>query len=384
MGVCKLTSYIFYNYKKCFKKDLINYIKLIDGNCYLYKIYDIVKHSNNVDLYIEDAIIFFENIIKDNLYNIIIFDYIAPIPKQIIQKERRILLTNDINDISVLFFPNSDILIKLQTILIKKFSDSFCIFYNNILGEGEHTIINIIKDLNNNKLFKTVKNYNILVESIDSDMFILLQIYESININNKYNIFLKNLYYDFIIDINSLNNSLFKKFNCNGSLLFLLISLIIGNDYLNGLNDIFDFNILSICKIVKNLNVINLKCNKNDFYTLIYLFLDNINNNYNSILKHKSCKCDINYINECLKNVDWFINYYFTNNFLYHTKYIKTILCFKCLYENINTKHIYDDNDDNIKTYNDYSNVEYKHIYNIFNVNIINKYFTFFLKTINN
>lgn len=151
---------------------------IIDGNCVLHDVFDKIGDCNIYDSIMNDS---FENtiiaIFKTTLNKCnakkkyIVFDGVPPLPKQVMQKERRL----DQYGYRALLLPNTKLMVIIESYLLKHFKTYHNITINNstIEGEGEQKMYMIIKD----EIMKDNTIRNVMVHSKDSDVVILGQIF---------------------------------------------------------------------------------------------------------------------------------------------------------------------------------------------------------------
>ena len=276
MGVAGLYSYIIKRFGKSLSQTDLNINKIdwlfIDGNGFIHNASSIINKIENLeyktadDFYLlickktKELIDEVINKIKPkNVY--LAFDGIAPLAKINQQRSRRYRtliehefiekckkkynMKNNYSDIwsSVLITPGTDFMNTLNNYFksLPKEKLNYNFYYNgsDIIGEGEHKILNYIR--NNQE----ISNQNIVLHGLDGDLIFLtmliknnnIYIYrqqksEELSIESFLNITeLKNKVLDFVFNIVKKENINFEKSD-NIIIDFIFICFLVGNDFL--------------------------------------------------------------------------------------------------------------------------------------------------------
>jgi 5'-3' exonuclease len=276
MGVAGLYSYIIKRFGKSLSQTDLNINKIdwlfIDGNGFIHNASSIINKIENLeyktanDFYMlickktKELIDEVINKIKPkNVY--LAFDGIAPLAKINQQRSRRYrtLIENEFIEkckekygmksnysniwSSVLITPGTDFMNTLneyfKSLQKEKLNYNFYYDGSDIIGEGEHKILNYIR--NNNE----ISNQNIILHGLDGDLIFLTMLIKNNNIyiyrqqksendiiDNFLNITeLKNKILDYVWKIISLSNKNFVKSD-NIIIDFIFICFLVGNDFL--------------------------------------------------------------------------------------------------------------------------------------------------------
>ena len=153
-------------------------LALIDGNCLIYQCINKINLIENLryldddiqTILIASVISVFNKCLKN--YNtekyIIVFDGVPPFTKQVCQKERR----NDQMALSSHILPNSYLMKRIEVILkehVIKTRNDIIICGSKRVGEGEQKIYQYLREHN--------INGKVIINSVDSDIIILSQIF---------------------------------------------------------------------------------------------------------------------------------------------------------------------------------------------------------------
>lgn len=298
------------NFLSKFETKLLNQVEhfdsiFIDGNYLLYNLIYCCNNDEDLTEKVKNFIYFFDEKIIIKKYVFIIFDgeceYINEFnPKNF--KKRKFIKSDDYDKQPIK--PKTEIIYKFKTMLIneiknkikKKYLSNFEIIvdddYNN--GEGD---IKILKHINN---YKTKKN---CVISSDSDMILInsslclkhnIEIELMINPKKRILVIYKDYYEKYGQD-------------------FILIMLLLGNDYLPKLSNI-DFEILldTYKKYIKvNEKIIqNNKMEMNHFLKYIYTLIYFIKKNKNKKLSFSLNKINLERIEIYYNNISWCLKLY--------------------------------------------------------------------------
>lgn len=283
-------------------------ILFIDGNGFIYDAVNNVLNNERADniekfqfysLICNETLKLLNLVIKDikpkNIY--LTFDGVAPMAKINQQRSRRykikyeddfktslkekykIKSSHNYQDIwsSVLITPGTDFMDYLNKFFISQFKDKPNYIYNgsDIVGEGEHKILNYIKN--------EIQNKNIVVHGLDGDLIFLLLLTDIVNNNNNQVYIyreivkqkstiksfldinnLKTKFINHITDLIKTNNPTFQ-FTKNNLIDFIFICFFIGNDFLP-------------CQRFVDIY-------KNGLDTLINNYISTLSEDYDSIIK---------------------------------------------------------------------------------------------------
>lgn len=246
MGIEKFHKWLYNRYKNCFediKKSSFNYV-YIDINCILHRV---VNGSINEKMLFKKFYSHINNILKFNVPTkklILAIDGVAPFAKIILQRKRRLKISRNIsskninrksgiiNVVNPLHFTPGTKFMKLLPEKINKFLKKIESTYKikteilNGSGEAEFKIVNSLTKISKN-------NDRHLLVSTDADIILIAC---SVTNNITKNIYINNFKY--IISIDKLLQLHKQKvgISSNSNKDFMLISLLMGNDYLPKLN----------------------------------------------------------------------------------------------------------------------------------------------------
>lgn len=245
MGINKFHKWLYNRYQDCFqdiKKNSVDYV-YIDINCILHRI---VNGSINEKILFKKFYSHIDNILKFNVPTkklILAIDGVAPFAKIILQRKRRLQISRNIssknvnqsdilNVINPLYFTPGTKFMKLLPERISKYLKKIELKYKiktEILNGSGEAEFKIIKELVKN----SKKNDRHLLVSTDADIILIAcattnSIISNIYINN----------FKYIISIDKLLQLHKQKVgnSSNSNKDFMLISLLMGNDYLPKLN----------------------------------------------------------------------------------------------------------------------------------------------------
>lgn len=243
MGIGKFHKWLYHAYPDCFNKInsvFYDYV-YIDINCILHRI---VSGSINENILFGRFYSYIDNLLKNNIPTkqlIFAIDGAAPFAKIILQRKRRLKISRNIgqqndtlNIVGPLHFtPGTKFMKSLPEKIskyIKKIELAYKIKVDILVGSGEAEFKLIRKLLD---ITKIKNNGNHLLVSTDADIIIMVS---SIMNDNIKNIYVNNLKYVISIDkLLQLHKGKVGLSN-NSNKDFMLVSLMMGNDYLPKLN----------------------------------------------------------------------------------------------------------------------------------------------------
>ena len=350
MGVLGLFSFLYdnFNYKDIFttkeQKNIIGFF--IDMNSLIHKVaQEVFAYGDDYkDIYSDEEVEYYKanpkklyqkfyneldrqlkalfDQSKPRTYFMVSVDGVPPFAKMIQQRSRRYKSKPANEDrfgfTNVMISPGTKFMDDLSKVIIKSVNDiknnnkNVTVVYSSHRqpGEGEHKIMNKIRELSNERA-------KWVIYSNDADLIVLgMQKYTKATIIREFSPSDKRIYgikSDYLyIDSYRLGAQIRRRYNLTSNEDFLIISLLLGNDFLHQLPymDDFRFSIKFILNIIKNERFKNLSLSTNkginwqNFRSLMQLISNNMGRFYKrkvDIIKSSKTRSYTNIQNSILK-----------------------------------------------------------------------------------